>query len=155
MRVIGSDGQQIGVLATEKALALANEQGMDLVEIVPHASPPVVKIVDFAKYRYQQQKALAKQKKNAKKVELKTVRLSARIGLHDLEVKAKQTEKFLAEGDIVRLELRLRGREQAFGELGQKQFGALLEKLSTPYRIDAPLKRLGPSMGMTIAPATK
>jgi translation initiation factor IF-3 len=153
LRLVNEDGEQIGVFSLSEALKLATEHGLDLVEVSPHANPPVAKVIDFAKYRYQQQKVEQQQKKKAKKVELKTIRLSVRISEHDLDTKAKQTDGFLSDGDLVRVELRMRGREQAFLDLAEKQVKNFHSKVTVPNRIEVPIKRMGNTMSMTLASA--
>lgn len=151
LRVINENGEQIGVMTTSEALQLAIEHGLDLVEIAPQAKPPVAKIIDFSKFRYQQQKAEQQQKKKAKKTELKTVRLSVRIGEHDKTNKAKQAEEFLSEGHLVRVEIRMRGRELAHPELAEEQIKSFMSLLTTPHRIEVPQKRLGNTLALTLA----
>lgn len=152
IRVISDAGEQLGVMKLSAALALADEHGLDLIEVSPLATPPVAKLIDVAKFRYQQQKAEQQQKKKAKKVEVKTIRLSPRIGQHDMLVKAKQADGFLAEGDLVRIELRMRGREQAYAELGFRQIEAFQKLLAQTSRVEIPAKRLGPTITLTLAP---
>ncbi|MDE2312238.1 MAG: translation initiation factor IF-3 [Patescibacteria group bacterium] len=152
VRVISDDGKQIGVMRLSEALTLANEQGMDLVEVSPLANPPVCKLIDFAKFRYQQKKLEQQQKKNAKKVELKTIWISMRISEHDMQIKAGKVSEFLTDGDVVKIELRMRGREQAFGDLGRKQLELFMTKLAAPHRIEVPLKRMGGTWSITVAP---
>ncbi len=153
VRVIADDGQQLGVLSLAEARELAEEHGLDLVEISPQAKPPVVKLIGYDKFRYQQKKAEQQQKKNAKKVEVKTIRLSAKIADGDMTTKARQTDGFLKDGDLIRVELRMRGREQAFGELAENQVKTFQEKLTVPYRIEVPVKRMGNTISVTLAPA--
>jgi translation initiation factor IF-3 len=152
VRVISEDGQQIGIFPLSEALALAEEHGLDLVEISPQAKPPVTKLILYDKFRYQIMKQEQQQKKRAKKVEVKTLRLSVRIGSHDLQTKARNADGFLTEGDLVKVELRMRGREQAFVDLAEKQMKTFQESLSVPYRIEVPVKRMGSTLSMTIAP---
>ena len=153
VRVINEEGQQIGIMSTSKALVLAQEHGLDLVEISPQARPPVVKLIDFAKFRYQQKKLEQQQKKKAKKTEVKTIWISMRISEHDMQIKAKKVTEFLTDGDLVRIELRMRGREQAFGDLAQKQLQTFLTFIGMPYRIEVPGKRMGGTISTTVAPA--
>ena len=153
VRVISDDGKQTGVMRLSEALTLANEQGMDLVEVSPLANPPVCKLIDFAKFRYQQKKLEQQQKKNAKKVELKTIWISMRISEHDMQIKAGKVSEFLTDGDVVKIELRMRGREQAFGDLGRKQLELFMTKLAIPHRIEVPLKRMGGTWSITVAPS--
>lgn len=153
VRVINDEGEQIGVMPLGQALTLAQEHGLDLVEVSPNAQPPVVKLIDFAKYRYQQKKLEQQQKKNAKKTEVKTIWISVRISEHDMQIKAKKVAEFLSDGDLVKIELRMRGREQAFGDLASKQLQTFLGFISTPYRTEIPIKRMGGTFSVTVAPA--
>jgi len=110
VRVIGEDNEQLGVMPTQQALDLAIEQGLDLVEVSPLAQPPVCKIIDHGKFKFQQSRS----EKKIKRIETKGVRLSLKIGQHDMLVKQKQVEKFLSKGHDVKIELRLKGREKAY-----------------------------------------
>jgi translation initiation factor IF-3 len=152
VRVITEDGEQVGVLTLKEALNLAQEHALDLVEISPNAKPPVVKLISYDKFKYQQQKLEQQQRKNAKKIEVKTIRLSARIGSHDAEVKAKQADEFLKEGNLIKIELRLKGREQAFGEIGEKQVKNFQSLIKSGYKVEVPLKRLGGTFSVTLSP---
>lgn len=111
LRVIGSEGEDLGVLKLVAALGRAKDEGMDLVEVSPKATPPVARIIDYGKFKYQQEKQAQKQKLKQKKTEVKGVRLSARIGEHDREMRKKRVLTFLDAGDKVKVELVLRGRE--------------------------------------------
>ncbi len=153
VRLVNEDGEQVGVYSLSEALKLATEHGLDLVEVSPNANPPVAKLIDYAKFRYQQKKAEQLQKKKAKKVEVKTIRLSVRISEHDLDTKAKQADGFLEDGDLVRVELRMKGREQAFLDIAEKQVKNFHSKITVPSRIEVPIKRMGNTMGMTLAPS--
>lgn len=155
VRVISDDGKQVGVMKLSEALLLANEQGLDLVEVSPMANPPVCKLIDFAKFRYQQKKAEQQQKKNAKKVDLKTIWISMRISDHDMGIKAGKVSDFLVAGDVVKIELRMRGREQAFGDLGRQNLEKFLKFITAPHRIEVPLKRMGGTWSVTVAPDVK
>lgn len=152
VRVINEDGEQLGVMPLSEALNMAGDAETDLVEIAPQAQPPVVKLIDYSKFKYQQQKAEQLQKKNAKKSELKTIRLSVRISEHDMSIKAKQVQEFLTEGDMVRVEVRMRGREQAHPELASKAADIFLSKITVPHRLEVPTKRMGNTVSLTIAP---
>ena len=118
VRVIGADGSQLGIMSSRKALELAYEQSLDLVEISPSANPPVCKIMDFGKYRFEILKKQKEAKKNQKVVELKEIWLSMTIDVGDLNVKAKQTMKFLDAGNKVKVSIRMRGRQNAHAALG-------------------------------------
>ncbi len=152
LRVVNEEGQQVGVMKTSEALALALEHGLDLVEVSPLANPPVAKLIDFAKFKYQQQKIEQLQKKKAKKTEVKTIWLSVRISEHDMKIKANKVSEFLVDGDLVRIELRMRGREQAHGDLGRSQLQNFLTFVSAPHRIEVPTKRMGGTWSLTLAP---
>ena len=130
VRLIDETGQNHGVVTTSKALAMAYERGLDLVEVSPLAQPPVAKILDFSKLRYQEEKERRKERAKQKKVEVKGVRLSLRIGDHDLETRITQAEKFLSEGNRVRAELILRGRERRHTSLATEIIKEFVSKLN-------------------------
>jgi translation initiation factor IF-3 len=154
LRVINEEGQQVGVMKTSEALALAMENGLDLVEVSPVAKPPVAKLIDFAKYKYQQKKLEQQQKKNAKKTEVKTIWISMRISDHDMEIKANKVSEFLTDGDLVKIELRMRGREQAFGDMGRQNLNKFLTYIKQPYRIEIPSRRMGGTWSTLVAPVS-
>lgn len=153
LRVISEEGEQIGIMKTSEALALAQQHGLDLVEVSPVAQPPVAKLIDFAKYKYQQKKLEQQQKKKAKKTEVKTIWISMRISEHDMEIKANKITEFLTDGDLVRIELRMRGREQAFGDQGRQNLVKFLTYIKAPHRIEVPMKRMGGTWSLTVAPS--
>lgn len=152
LRVISEDGKQVGVMKLSEALTLAQEYGLDLIEVSPLADPPVAKLIDLSKFKYQQKKLEQQQKKNAKRTAVKTIWISMRISEHDMQIKAKKISDFLGEGNLVRVELRMRGREQAYGELGKKQLEKFLGFIAVPHRIEVPLKRMGGTFSLTVAP---
>lgn len=129
VRVIDEDGSQLGVLSKSDALKLADERGLDLVEISPNANPPVCKIVDWGKFNYQKTKQLQKSRKNAKTLEVKQMRFGLKIGDHDLQVKLNKVNGFLETGHKVKLSVFYRGRELAHKELGYK----LAERIINDY----------------------
>lgn len=129
LRVIGENGEQLGVLSRDEARKLAEDQGLDLVEISPEANPPVVKIVNWGKYNYHRTKQLQKNKRNAKTLEVKQIRFGLKISDHDLAVKLKKVTEFLEEGHKVKITIFYRGRELAHKELGFK----LAERVITGY----------------------
>ncbi len=118
LRVIGADGEQLGIMSRSDALKAAEEAGVDLVEISPNAAPPVVKIIDWGKYQYQKMKELQKSKKNNKASELKQMRFGLKIGSGDLDIKLRKIREFLTAGHKVRIQIFYRGREMAHKELG-------------------------------------
>ena len=134
------------------ALSLAHEQEVDVVEVSPTANPPVVKLLDYDKYRYQQEKAAQEARKKVKKVTMKEVKLGIRIGSNDLEFKAKKTDEFLAEGNKVRVDVQMRGREQAHPQLAyelMKKFQSALTVLNT---VEAGPTRMGGTVSIILAP---
>ena len=135
VRVLDVDGNNIGVLTVPKAIALAREQEMDLVEINPKAEPPVCKIIDFSHFKYQKEKEIRKQRAGAHESEVKGLRLSARIGEHDLGIRLMQAEKFLGQGDKVKPEIILRGRENAKPQIAFEIFKKFYAKLSAKMEI--------------------
>lgn len=149
VRVIDEDGKQLGIMTTPQALILAEEQGLDLVEVSPNAQPPVAKLVNFDKFRYHQKKLEQQQKKKLKKIDVKGVRLSLRISEHDLGIKAKKSMEFLSEGHKVKVDLLMRGREQAHPEMGFeviKKFLAFIPE----HSVEVPAKKTGPFISILI-----
>lgn len=120
MRVIDEDGKQLGILSKQEALQLADERGLDLVEISPNTDPPVCKIVDWGKFNYQRTKQQQKNRKNTKVLDMKQMRFGLKIGQHDLDIKMNKVRKFLDAGHKVKVTIFYRGREQAHKELGFK-----------------------------------
>jgi len=151
IRVISEDGEQLGILKTSAALRLAEEADLDLVVIAPKAEPPVCKIMNYGKYRYEQIKHQKEAKKNQKVITLKEVRLSATIDTHDLEVKAKNTSKFLADGDKVKVSIRFKGRQVTHTDQGLNVMNAFSELLDNAV-IEKPAKMEGRNMFMILAP---
>ena len=125
VRLIDAEGQNRGVIPTRQALALAEESGLDLVELSPDAKPPVCKILDYGKFKYQEQKKASEARKKQKVIEIKEIKMRPMIDDHDYDVKMKAIRRFFDEGDKVKVTLRFRGREMAHQELGQK----LLERV--------------------------
>lgn len=149
VRVIDEDGQQLGVMKTSEALALAEERELDLVEVSPQAQPPVVKLINFDKYRYHQKKLEQQQKKKIKKIDVKGVRLSLRISEHDMSIKAKKASEFLEEGHKVKVDLLMRGREQAHPEMGFEVIKKFLSFVPS-YSTEVAAKRQGPFISILI-----
>jgi translation initiation factor IF-3 len=136
IRLINDEGEMLGVMTVRDALDKARDAGLDLVEISPNADPPVCKILDYGKFRYQQQKKKAEAKKKQKIVEIKELKLRPVIEQHDLEVKLKAAIRFLDEGDKVKFTLRFRGREMAHKELGMKILDRVREALADKIKIE-------------------
>ncbi|MDL2324671.1 translation initiation factor IF-3 [Ruminococcaceae bacterium OttesenSCG-928-A16] len=152
VRVINADGSQMGVMATKDALALAEQQNLDLVKIAPQAAPPVVKVMDYGKYRFEQQKKEKEARKNQKVIETKEIRLSLKIDTNDFNTKVGHAIKFLKSGDKVKSSIRFRGREMAHPQIGlevQRRFAEALTEYAT---VEKPAKLEGRSMQMFLAP---
>lgn len=152
MVVIDEEGNQQGEMDIEEAKKLAKEKELDLVEVAPLANPPVCKILDYGKYRYWEDKKEHKHRVAQKKGELKTIRLSVRISVHDLEVKAHQAKKFLKKGNKVQGEILLKGREKMHGELGEKVLRKFQELLEAEAEIEKDLNRKGFILALILKP---
>ena len=131
---------------------MAREKELDLVEIVPNVRPPVVKIMDFGKYQYQKAKEEQQQKAKQKKTEVKGIRLGLKTDDHDLDVRRKQAEKFLSQGNKVRIEIRLRGREKAHQSLARSTLNNFIASISFPNRIEQEIKKFPGGLNAIIAP---
>lgn len=151
--VIDETGKSLGILPTYKAISLAKERGFDLVEVAPDVHPPVCKFLDFGKYKYQKEKQEQQQKKKAKKVEIKGIRISPRISDNDLEFKAKQADKFLSEGNKVRIEIVIKGRENAHMDLVNATLHRFVDTMETKIKVEQQPKRQRLGMAMVVAKA--
>lgn len=151
VRLIGEDGEQIGIVSVREAMQMAREADLDLVKISPNAKPPVCKIIDYGKFRYEQMRKDKEAKKKQKVMETKEVRLSPNIDVNDLNTKANQARKFLSKGDKVKVSLRFRGREMAHVNVGKEILDSFYEKLSDIAVVDKPAKLEGRSMVMFLA----
>ena len=151
VRVIGENGDQLGVMPVKEAQKLADEAGLDLVKIAPTAKPPVCKIVDYGKYRYEQARKEKDAKKKQKTVELKEIRLSPNIDTNDLNTKMNAARKFLAKGDKVKITLRFRGREMAHMNASKHILDDFAEQLSDVAVVEKAPKVEGRSIGMVLA----
>jgi translation initiation factor IF-3 len=138
--VIDENGGNLGTMETPEALRLAKERGLDLIGIAPTANPPVCRIMEFGKFKYDREKGEREHGKKQKEVEVKGLRIGFTTGKHDLELRARQAQKFLAEGDKIRIDMRLRGREKAHGPLAFKKFNEFLEMIGD-YTLEMPPKR--------------
>lgn len=151
MRLIGADGSQLGVMSSRDALRLAEEQNLDLVKIAPQGVPPVCKILDYGKFRFEQQKKDKESKKNQKVIDIKEIRLSLNIDTNDFNTKVNQAAKFLKAGHKIKASIRFRGREMAHTDLGvevQKRFAEALPDAV----VDKAPKLEGRSMQMFMSP---
>ena len=154
VRLIGADGEQIGVMSSKEAYFKAKDAGLDLVKISPNAKPPVCKIEDYGKYRYEQTRKAKEAKKKQKTVETKEIRLSPNIDTNDLNTKVNQTKKFLQKGNKIKVSLRFRGREMAHKDVGREILDSFYDQLKDIAVVDKPAKMEGRSMVMFLS-ATK
>ena len=148
VRVIGEDGEQLGVMSAKDALKMAKEAELDLVKIAPTAKPPVCKIIDYGKYKYEQTRKEKEAKKKQKVTEVKEIRLSPNIDVNDLNTKANQARKFLSKGDKVKVALRFRGREMAHMGLSKQILDDFYSKVEDIAVIEKPAKLEGRNMIM-------
>lgn len=151
IRVVGNDGSPLGIMLSKDALKLATEQSLDLVKIAPQAVPPVCRIMDYGKFRYEQAKKEKEARKNQKVVEVKEVRMSLNIDTHDLETKINQAKKFLSTGDKVKVSIRYRGRELAHPEMGRGLLDQFKEACVDIGTVEKLPKMEGKSLAMFIA----
>ncbi len=157
VRLSDEDGNQLGIMPTSEALQMARDEGLDLVEIVPHAKPPVCKIVDYGKYRFQMEKKLRDTKKNQKQQLLKEIKMFLKVATHDLEVKAKAARGFLEDGNKVKVTIKFKGRELAHTEIGFEVMNSVLEHIGSEelYTIEKKATMEGRNMSMTLTPKNK
>ena len=148
--VIGPDGDKLGIMSPEEARSIAADHGLDLVEVAPNAKPPVCRIMDFGKFRYEQAKKAASSK--AAKIELKELRLRPKTDDHDMETMVRKAKGFIAHGDRVRLVMRLRGREQSHAELWQSKLEEIVAMFSDCAQVAQPAKIEGKMITATIEP---
>ncbi len=150
--MIDAEGKNVGVVNTFDALAMAEEAGLDLVEIVPNAEPPVCKIIDLGRLKYQTQKKAAEARKKQKIVEIKEIKMRPGIDDHDYEVKMRAVNRFFEEGDKVKITLRFRGREMAHQELGMRLLDKVKLETALIAKVEAEPKLEGRQMMMVLAP---
>ena len=152
VRCISPEGEQLGVMKTADAIAEADAQGLDLVEVSPNTDPPVCKILDYGKFKYEAQKKKNEAKKKQKIIEVKEIKLRPNIDEHDYQVKMRNVQKFLDEGDKVKVTMRFRGREMAHQELGVNVLNRVRDDTENVAKIEAFPKLEGRQMIMVIAP---
>lgn len=155
MRLISESGEQLGVVSVREALAMAEGQDVDLVEISPTAKPPVCKLMDYGKYKYQQAKKRDEAKKNQKQVQIKEIKFRPGTDEGDYQIKMRNINRFLADGDKVKVTLRFRGREMAHQQLGARLLERVKEDLAEVAQIESFPKMEGRQMVMMIAPKKK
>ena len=157
VRLIGDDGNQFGVVWIDKAREISGEHGLDLVEVSPNAKPPVVKLIDYGKFKYQQQKKAAEAKKKQVTIQVKEVKFRPAIDIHDLNVKMKNVLKFLEQGDKVKMLMQFRGREMAHKHIGLDKFREIIDSAieQSEATIESPVKMMGNRAIAMLAPAKK
>ena len=152
VRVISETGEQLGILPLREALALAQERNLDLVEVAPTAQPPVCRLMDYGKFRYEQSRREREARKRQKTMDVKELRMSPKIDEHDLMVKFRSAERFLKDGDKVKFTVRFRGREIVHRDLARVRLEELAERLSSVGVVERPPRLEGRAMIMILAP---
>jgi translation initiation factor IF-3 len=155
LRLIDEQGTQVGIISLREAQELAEERGLDLVEVAPNASPPVCRLMDYGKFRYEQSKKEREARKNQKQTDLKEVRLKPRTDEHDLEVKANRARKFLKAGDKVKFTVRFRGRELAHTNIGREMLERIIELLQDIAVVEQKPTLESRALSLTLAPNSK
>ena len=152
VQVITSDGENLGVINTNDAISRAKDIGLDLIEIAPNAKPPVCKIMDMGKFKYDQQKKASKAKKNQKKIELKEIKLRPVTDIHDYTFKIKNAQKFLSKGDKVKFTVKFKGRELQHSHLGNELMNKIIQDMQNIGKVELQPKFDGKQMIMVIQP---
>ena len=152
VRVIGPEGEQFGVLKTSEALKQAQEVGFDLVEVAPNSEPPVCRIMDFGKFKYEQSKKEHKIRQHQKSTQVKEIKLRPRTDRHDIETKVRQIRSFVADGNKTRVTVMFRGREMANQELGRQAMGKIIEEVGEFAVLESPPKMEGRNLYVIFAP---
>ncbi|MDR1024471.1 MAG: translation initiation factor IF-3 [Treponema sp.] len=155
VRLIRDEGEQQGIISTLEALGIAKSLGLDLVEVAPQANPPVVKILDYGKFKFENEKKVRDSKKKQKLLKLKEIRMQPKIDEHDLDFKSKHVREFLGEGNKVKVTVRFRGRELAHTELGLEVLKDVLARVEGDYVMDKAPAMEGRFMSMVLSPKAK
>ena len=152
LRVIGPDGAQLGIMSAAEGQRLADEEGLDLVKISPNATPPVCKLMDYGKFRFEQSKREKEAKKNQHVVEIKEIRMSPGIDIGDFNTKLKNAQKFIADGNRVKVSVRFRGREMAHTDIGRDLLDRFAAQCAETANLDKPAKLEGRMMSIFLSP---
>ena len=152
IRVVDADGEMVGVVSKEEGLEIALDAGLDLVEISPNADPPVCKVLDYGKYKYEAQKKANEARKKQKVIEVKEIKMRPGIDEHDYQVKMRSVQRFIGDGDKVKMTIRFRGREMAHQELGKKVLDRVRADVDEVAKVEQFPKSEGRLMTMVIAP---
>lgn len=155
MRLIGADGNQLGIKALPEALSLARQLDLDLVEVAPMATPPVCRIMDYGKFRYEESQKAKESRKKTVQVSIKEVKFRPKIGKGDFDTKVRHMQEFLDEGHKVKVTLQFRGREMAHPELGQKILDAVIEQIDGHGKVETQARLEGRNMTLVLAPEKK
>lgn len=155
VRVISATGEQVGIISIQEALAMADEAGLDLVEIVPGSNPPVCKIINFGKFRYDQTKREKESKKGRQTIKVKELKVKPNIDIHDLETKLRHAREFIEKGNKVKITCTFRGREMAHPEFGEEVVKKFCDSLEDIATAEAPGKMLGRTLIVVLAPGGK
>jgi len=153
--VLDEDGNQFGIMSPREALQIARERELDLVEIAPNATPPVCKIIDYGKYRYEQQKREKAQRKNQHQQQLKEVRLHPRTDTHDLNFKKRHAREWIEQGHKVKFSVFFKGREMAHKDIGRELLKSIIEDMTDVSKVDQAVRMDGRNMHMTLSPEKK
>lgn len=154
IRLIGSDGEQMGIVSSEEALKIADAQGLDLVKISPQANPPVCKLMNYGKFRFEQSKREKEARKNQRVVEVKEIRMSPGIDIGDFNTKLKNAQKFIADSNRVKVSVRFRGREMAHTDIGRALLDKFAEQCAETASLDKGAKLEGRMMSIFLSPKT-
>ena len=152
VRVVSHDGEQLGIMPTTEALRLAEEQGLDLVEVAPNEKPPVCRVMDYGKYKYQQSKRLQQAKKRQKIISVKEIKLRPKTEEHDYQFKSQHVRRFLQDGHKVKVTVVFRGRELAHTELGRRMLDRMAVELEEMSTVEQTPKQEGRNMAMVLSP---
>lgn len=152
VRAIDDNGDQLGIIPIEEALRIAQERGVDLVEVAPNAKPPVCRIMDYGRYKYQQEKRLSESRKRQSQITVKEIKLRPKTGEHDYQTKVKHIEKFLLKGNKVRVTIMFRGREIVFPEIGLRILRRIAEDLEEMAGLENQPRLEGRNMSMMLSP---
>jgi len=152
VRVVSAEGEQLGIISLSDALAAAEKAGLDLVEVAPNATPPVCRIMDYGKFRYQQSKKVTAARKSQSTVQVKEIRIRPKTEEHDMEVKLRHIKRFLEQNNKVKITMMFRGREIVYSEKGRSLMNELKERLGDTCTIDREPKREGRNMIMIVSP---
>ena len=154
VRLIDQDGEQVGIVATDEARDIAAEAGLDLVEVAPNSRPPVCRIMDYGKYKYEQARKAKEAKKKQHTITVKEIKLRPKIEEHDYGFKMRHARRFLDDGDKVKFTLRFRGREMTHPELGERVLEQIKEDLGETIVVESDIRREGRTMTMLVSPRT-